>query len=242
MQFATTTPVLQDWLESFDGTHPLLDIGCAYGINRFEALKLGIPTIALDTHNVHLDVVKQVADERAYKTLTCLLGSLPDDIPVPDESLSGVLVSEVLHLLTAEQIAISFQTIFKKLLKGGIVAVSAMSVNSFRDVDSDFVKRFFQDKDKGIKWPGYYEAYDKIGAPKLDAFAKEDEIGVYNEKSNPKFVNLCILSQITDEVEKTGFDIILAKEGQHPGYICGMNLIPGSNIQVVARKPQQICS
>ena len=239
-QFSTTTPVLRDWLESFDGIHPLMDIGCAYGINTLEALKLAIPTIALDTHQVHLDVVKQVADERAYDTLSCLLGSLPDDIPIPDESLSGALVSEVLHFLTGEQIGNSFHTVFKKLQKGGILAVSTMSVNSFRDVDSGFVRRFFQDKDEGIKWPGYYEAYDKIGAPKFEALARQEEIGVYNEVSNPKFMNLCILSQITEEVEKAGFEIIWAKEGQHPGYMCGMNLIPGSNIQVVARKPRQI--
>ena len=88
-QCASPSPVVPSGLEAYDGTHSLLDIGCAYGINTLEALKLGIPTIAIDNNQGHLEVLQDLADENSYQNVTCLLGSLPNDILVPDDSLSG---------------------------------------------------------------------------------------------------------------------------------------------------------
>ena len=235
-QLATTTPVLQDWLKAYDGEHPLLDIGCAYGINTMEALKFGIPTVALDTHQTHLDVVREVADECAYKTLTCLLGSLPYDIPVPDESLSGILVSEVLHFLTGEEITLSLNCLFGKLKKGGTIALSTASIYSLCGIDDAFVEKFFEEKGKGVKWPGQYEDFDRTAAPKFAKAAKKRGYDFYDKAAITTFGNLCVLSQITDELEKAGFEIILAKEAEHPGYPAGVHLTPKGNIQVVARK------
>ena len=47
-QMGFSSPHVHTWLESYDGKHPLLDIGCAYGINTLKAVEKCIPIVALD--------------------------------------------------------------------------------------------------------------------------------------------------------------------------------------------------
>ena len=139
--------------------------------------------------------------------------------------------SEVLHFLTGEEITNSLQTVATKRHKFGKVAISTGSIYSLQGLDDAFVKKCFEDKEKGIKWPGYYHSCNEV----VEVLHKQGYDG-YDWSAIATFANACVLSQITDEAEKSGFEIVRAKEGVHPGYPAGFRQIPRANIQVVARK------
>ena len=58
-QMATSSPLLDDWISSYDDKNPLMDLRCAYGINAYKALDKGIPVIALDTDRRHLQTITE---------------------------------------------------------------------------------------------------------------------------------------------------------------------------------------
>ena len=186
---------------------------------------------------MHLDVLQDIADENSYKHLTCILGSLPHNIPVRDDSVSAVLVSEVFQFLTGEDITDSLKVIFKKLKKGGILALSSLSIYFFQNIDDAFVQRFFDKKEKGVLWPGFYESLEEKAGLLDNGTRVKQGVELYNPETRPTFINCCVLSQITDEMNKAGFEIIHAKEGIHPGYPLGDNQSSKSNIQVMGKKP-----
>ena len=154
-----------------------------------------------------------------------------------DYSVSAVLGSEVFQFLTGEDITDSLKVIFKKLNKGEILALSSLSIYFFQNINDAFVQRFFDKKEKGVMWPGYYESLEeKTGLGDKDTEEKQG-VELYNPETRPTFLNCCVLSQITDKMKKAGFEIIHAKEGIHPGYPLGDNQAPKSNIQVTGKKP-----
>ena len=63
-QLSKPSTLCDDCLRSYDGKHPLLDVGCAYGINTFVALTSDIPTIALDMEERHLQILKNNTDPK----------------------------------------------------------------------------------------------------------------------------------------------------------------------------------
>ena len=141
-QKGTTSMLIDEWINSYDGIHPLLDIGCAYGINTFKALELGIPTIALDMDSRHLEILQSNVDSKASALLTCVQGVLPSDIPIADSSVSGILLAEVLHCLTGEETTATLSTLFKKIVHGGRLILTTLSIHHFDDKGSykDLVK------------------------------------------------------------------------------------------------------
>lgn len=58
-QMGTTNPCLPAWLAAWKGDKPLVDIGCAYGINTFAALETGAAVIAIDMDETHLVSVEE---------------------------------------------------------------------------------------------------------------------------------------------------------------------------------------
>ncbi len=37
MEMSTLSPLFEEWVQSYDGEHPLVDLGCAFGRNVFAA-------------------------------------------------------------------------------------------------------------------------------------------------------------------------------------------------------------
>jgi len=136
---------VSEWVESFfyDSNQkvqrPLLDVGCAYGINTLQAAKRGAKVVCVDMVQNHLDallpavtsVVKNSCPQNIADNLDLRIqmGSLPFDIPqspATDGLYSGILVSEVLHFLSVDQVNHSLQTLWSLLAPGGIICISTI--------------------------------------------------------------------------------------------------------------------
>lgn len=111
------TPLLEEFIDGFDGQHPVVDVGCGYGLNSFAALGHGIPTVAADTTDQHLAYVwAHWQTHRPIHLSETLLTTehvcLPDsERQQPNALASSVLVSEVFHFLRPTEVDVALRTI-----------------------------------------------------------------------------------------------------------------------------------
>ena len=235
-QMATHSPLIHDWIKSFDGQNPLLDLGCAFGINTYKALDVGIPVIALDMDRRHLHVVEKNVSRSESHLLSCVFGSLPSDIPLQDSSVSGILLSEVMHFLADSEMQPAMKTLFDKLVPGGRLFVTTVSIHYFDDIDETMVDEFYSELKKGVKWPGYIEFNDDILTKIQNAAQKSGEryeLGT----GRPSFVHLCVPEQLKKAFSDVGFEIERAQHGRHPGYQANSSINPRVGVHIIARKP-----
>ena len=205
VQMATPSPQIGAWLHSYDGKNPLMDLGCAYGINTYQALNSDIPTIALDMEIKHLELLKRNADTEKVHLLTPVVGSLPYDIPVPDCSVSGILLSEVVHFLRGDEIYPSLATVFRKLIPGGSLFLSTASIHAFDGIDDEIVNQFLKNSSNRIKWPGVISDIEYIFKDsKLDS-------NDFKKPWRPEFLHFFVPSQIEEQLHNAGFDIKIFK-------------------------------
>uniref|UniRef100_A0A0G4HSP1 Methyltransferase type 12 domain-containing protein n=1 Tax=Chromera velia CCMP2878 TaxID=1169474 RepID=A0A0G4HSP1_9ALVE len=173
VQMSTLCPLFSEWILSGDA---LMDIGAAYGLNSFSALKLKIkmqqerlrqrqlcatgcepPTTPM--HDVSVTAVDfsshmiQYMERRAMEGLTpeerggfrVLRGKLPfmnpdDQLPpnsASSSSFDAILVSEVFHFLSGEEIEESLRQIHRLLKPNGKVFITTWTG---LDVNVDRIK------------------------------------------------------------------------------------------------------
>ena len=233
---ATPSPLINEWISSYDKVNPLMDLGCAYGINTYPALDLGIPVIALDMDKRHLEKVFQNVPPSKSHLLSCVLGSLPYDIPVPDSSVSGILFAEVLHFLNEDEITPALDIIFRKLIQNGRLHLTTLSIHEKDYTNPSDVSEFYQKLKDGVKWPGVAPCSDERWAKLANtSFCHEEKAALW--KAKPEFAHHTDVEQLKEELCAVGFEIVRAVESQHPGYL-GINLDNyRANIQIVGRKP-----
>ena len=94
----------------------------------------------------------------------------------------------------------------------------------FNGIDEEYLQSFLVERDNGVKWPKVYECFDKIAEPKLVKAAAERNVERHTPGILPPFLNCCVISQITEEIENAGFEIVHAIEGEHPGYAIGADM------------------
>ena len=235
-QMATCSPLWAEWIGSFNETDPLLDLGCAFCINTRPALDLGIPVIALDMEEGHLDILQQNVSSSHSHLLSCVLGSLPNDIALEDSSVSGILLAEVLHFMNETEIEPALKMLFQKLVPGGHLFITTMSIHYHVNVDDSVVEEFYRKRAIGVKWPGIIlctaEYWDNLAK---SVNCSGDKIAFWRAK--PEFGHCTDIEQLTEDLLAVGFEIRRAKECQHPGYPACVRNNGRANIQVIARKP-----
>ena len=116
MEMSTISPLHQEWVASYDGTHPLVDIGCAYGRNTYAASQvlsstLGEPVVrasarilAVDCSEIHLSEVEKLQATGVRTAYGELPSGLPIDLIQDYGGASGILISEVFHFLSGPAI------------------------------------------------------------------------------------------------------------------------------------------
>ena len=236
VQFASTSPLLEEWLQSFDRKCPLLDLGCAYGINTSRALESGLPTIALDMDIKHLEILKGSTDPKRSHLLSCVVGSLPRDIPIPDCSVSGILSTEVITFLKGVDINPALATMFRKLVPGGFLFLSAVSIYHLEGIDDDRLNHFLVDLAHGVKWPGLITDIEDLQS-KVSEKASHLGGGFDFKSGRPPFIHFFVPEQLEEQVSNVGFEIRRVAESQHPGYPLAFRDNPRACIQIVAMKP-----
>ena len=236
-QMSTTSPLFEDWIESYDGKHPLLDVGCAYGINTFAALHQDIPVIALDMDREHLKKVEQNQPTAKSHLLSCVFGKLPDDIPIPDSSVSGILLAECAHFLDEKEITPALTLLFEKLSPNGCLCITTMSIHYLDGIDDPAVSQFYEKKTKGMKWPGVLHFNTNYWLKLTNSANCLREVSdIWAAK--PSFANFTDINELKEELVRIGFEIVSAEECQHLGYPAAVRENHRANIQIIARKPQ----
>ena len=233
---STYSPLLNEWIDSYNGKEPLLDLGCAYGINIQPVLDLGIPIIALDMEEEHLNILKQNVSPSQSHLLSCVLGSLPHEIALPDASVSGILLSEVLHFLNEFEIEPALKTIHQKLAPGGLLCITIMSIHYYDSLDKSIVEEFYRKKEMGVKWPGVIPCPDEIWETVEDSDNCSGDTFDFR-KAKPEFGHFTDVEQWEEELSALGFELKRVKECQHPGYPTNIITNCRANIQIIARKP-----
>ncbi|AMO57970.1 hypothetical protein GZ77_19765 [Endozoicomonas montiporae] len=116
--FSVTNPLIDHWLNCWNNTNPLLDIGCGNCHNSLKALDFGAQVYATELNENSLHLLQQEHKDKADR-LSFHLAQLPDSMPLPDNYFSGILCSEVFHFLKHEEILASIQQLHRLLIPGG---------------------------------------------------------------------------------------------------------------------------
>lgn len=139
--FLQVDSYVQDWLSSLpESDKPLLDMGCAYGVHTLFALRHGRDVIAVDMEHTHLsalrdNVAKETNDagERGMASFGRLVDTqiarLPNSGLFEGESVSGALLSEVMHFFQPGEPLQLFVDVYRWLVPGGHFVISVASAS-----------------------------------------------------------------------------------------------------------------
>ncbi len=240
MQMASRSPLFEAWVASCDGNHPLADLGCAYGLNAMEAIRRGLPVIGIDLGEEHFPYVRDLyqrgleSAHESYGTLELMTGSLTETINIPNDSLSGILVGEVLHFIPGEDILPAFKQLFSKLIPGGTLCLHCCHLGGLAAMPGgDQLKAEIERRQaEGIRWPGEMHDWDKMIQRDFDA--SHDNMP---DSARPDFFHILTIPQVREAASAAGFTIVSLEAGDHPGYPSILRG-PTSNLQLIARRPK----
>jgi SAM-dependent methyltransferase len=138
-----------------DVTHPVLDIGAAFGIASLAAIESGATVIANDLEPSHLaEIAKSVPPGQSSK-LILLPARFPRQLRFAESSLSAVHASNVLHFLTATQLEQGLTAVAHWLIPGGKLFIQAST--PWQAPFQSFIPIFEARRDAGEPWPGWIE-------------------------------------------------------------------------------------
>lgn len=136
-QFEKLHPSLDHWIHSCpESAHPLLDLGCAFGVHTLHAIKHGRDVVALDMEKGHLDVLNTTAaqltatarpEDKYGKLVQSIVSTMPCGDVFGKHTFSGVLLSEVVHCLKLNEPEVVMRDVFKWLIPGGKLVVTIAS-------------------------------------------------------------------------------------------------------------------
>lgn len=138
--FLSPLDSFQYWTSSLPKSElPLLDLGSAYGVNTLSAIRAGRDVIAADMDSNHLKILRERAEALKNKSHEKTLGRLIDtkvmQLPcsngMKEKSVSGILLSEVLHFLSPGEPEKIMKDAYKWLDVGGFFVVNCLSWTAF---------------------------------------------------------------------------------------------------------------
>jgi SAM-dependent methyltransferase len=132
-------------------SHPVFDGGAAFGIATFAALSKGSTVIANDIESLHLHYIAHNAGDNISR-LYLREGPLPGSLEFPENSLSAIHLSRVLHFLGPDDVLRVFQNAFRALVPSGRFFVVIAS--PYHWCCPGFVETYEERLKEGIKFPG----------------------------------------------------------------------------------------
>ncbi|CAA0103182.1 Uncharacterised protein [BD1-7 clade bacterium] len=131
--------------------HPVLDVGCAYGVATLPVLALKKPVVAADLDQYHLDCLMESTPEEHRPYLTTKQGMFPGDFEFPPGSFSAVHFSHVLHFLKGEEIIDGLEKARTWLTPNGKMFINVCTPYLTKlGMQEGFEKRL----EAGDTWPG----------------------------------------------------------------------------------------
>jgi SAM-dependent methyltransferase len=187
------SPVAKQFIDEAKSlTGCYLDIGAAYGSASHKVLENGAKIIACDISKAHLDILFQSAPIKYKHNLIIDNCAFPYETIYPNNSLSGILISLVLHFLDGESIEYGLRKCYEWLEPGGKIYIAVMTPNlSFYKQCWPIYKRR---NDQGEKWPGIFLTQD---------FVSEEYL-----KNLPVMVHLFDQNILMRLVKEAGFKLL----------------------------------
>lgn len=140
--------------------YPVLEIGAAFGVASLAALKNGAKVIVNDLDKRHLDIFSEQVPAELKDRFQLAPGSFPNDIKIPNDSLSAILCCRVIHFFDPETVISSIKKCYSMLKVGGkaFFTVESPYLKNWNKLPIDFANR----KKNGDKFPGYVKTRDYI--------------------------------------------------------------------------------
>ncbi len=139
-----------NYANNFGG--PVLDIGAGFGTVTIPLIENGIQVIANDVEERHLQLIKAGINRNLHPNLNLMQGYFPDDLHIPESSLTGVILSKVLHFLSGDKIELGISAIHKWLKPEGKIVITATT--PYSGVIKEFIPVFEARKRDQLSWPG----------------------------------------------------------------------------------------
>ena len=234
LEMSDPSPLVHHWVESYDGIHPLVDVGCAYGRNVQAAhnlLKDKVDSnndqtiiLACDCNEGHLAAVNNLNLPGVETAFARLPENFPpqilDNTNNHNKAISGILMGEVLHFLSGEAIEQTLVAARDVLVSGGVLAITACSpfMNFAPDESGvcpvNSVVQPLYERNTDRRWP----VGNGVNLQSLLSGRNLDGRGDNAIKRMPTFFHPFGARELRRAVEETGFRVISAKERWHPGY------------------------
>lgn len=172
---------------------PVLDVGCGFGFSSLAALKAGAKVIAFDLDIVHLQTLINNTPPELQTNLSTICGHLPEDLDIPENSVSAVHACMILHFLTGEDILQSLKCFYVGLEPGGHLFLGNMSPYlGIYDTDA-LLQEYNTRQASGEKWPGYIQHL---------SYVKEEW-----KNQLPPFAHFIKVESAVDFVSQAGFEV-----------------------------------
>ncbi|MES2122451.1 MAG: class I SAM-dependent methyltransferase [Chlamydiota bacterium] len=139
-------------------THPVLEIGSAYGVATLPALKNSTCPVVVDDIGVeNLLILRQQVETEDRERLFLNAKSFPDALDFPPQSFEAVLICRVFHFMRGEAIEEGLRKILEWLVPGGKLFV--VTASPYQGNLKEFVPLYEERWTSGNSWPGYVEDY-----------------------------------------------------------------------------------
>ncbi|MGI9280564.1 MAG: class I SAM-dependent methyltransferase [Endozoicomonas sp.] len=234
--FGSVNPLINDWIQCWNGVHPLLDIGCGNCLNAIKGIESGANVIATEVHEDSLEKIRKSFAQQ--ERLSFMQLKLPAPFPFAEQSLSGILCSEVLHFLDHDELTQSVRSLHQALVPNGKVAVTALCEDfapyqalGFKDLK---IKQRETSPDRLMALQHPLDWFEKSAARFSDP--NTQYLIELHRAHVPAFMNFFNPEQLAGLFEKEGFIIERIDSGAAPYYPIWEH---GEHDQVrlVARKP-----
>ena len=219
--FTVVNPLIDYWLASWNGSNPLLDIGCGSCHNSQKAIESGARVLATEMNEKSLQKVREDYSDQIGQISFELL-QLPNHVDLPKEHFSGILCSEVFHFLNHEEILASIQHFHQLLIPGGkaVLTCACEDIEVFKSIGLKERKEECRQTEPNRLDPvfNYLDFLDQavnLHEPDHQAW----EIRTLHRKIQPRsFFNFINPDQLAQAFNDAGFDIELITTGAAPYY------------------------
>ncbi len=179
---------------SASADHPVLEVGAAYGIATLKALEKGTKKIyANDLDKRHLAILERNCKNNFKSSLVLVPGAFPEEVQLPSNTFSAILISRVLHFFAGEKIQEILKKCYKLLRENGkiFVVCDTVFMKNWRSFVPEYEARVL----KGEEWPGLMEDSEKYAEDK------------HRAQDRQKLVNLFDKAVMENVLKKAGFII-----------------------------------
>jgi len=244
-QMGTVNPLFHEWVKGYVNNLPIMDIGCAFGINTFSAAYgENIPNvIAVDMADIHLKYVDAYQQQQQQQSRNVKVDTILSQLPllegVNENSVSSILCGEVIHFLKGDELPIAFKRFYDVLCTNGTLCVTCGSTNAFSHSVPYIRELILERKLQNHPYPGYLdgELFQECVKKTHDYRKKHGQVISEDvaKVSDAPFLHLFTVTQIAGFAEEAGFQVKFIRQCEHAGY---PNVIKNSlaNIQMVAIK------